>query len=411
MKRSLATAAALLAAAAVAAGCRGKADVPERLSERPPAAVDVQAVAARELVDGIDVTGSLAPRIQADIKSEISGKVAEVYVLEWSQVKRGDALARIDTSEVEALLKKAQAAARAAAAGSVAARASAETARMGLAETQVAVDRAERELARQRGLKEGGLATQQALDDALSQRDAALARRGSLQGQLAAAEAQAGLADAQQAVAAEDVRQVEARMAKSVVRAPFDGVVAERLVNVGEVVGEMQKVVFRLVDNRVLDLTVQVPARLSGAVRPGQPLSFTTDTLPGRVFTGVVKHLNPAVSEADRSVRVTAEIANDDGALRGGIYVAGRIETGRRPGAILVPRAALLAWDTAARTAAVYVVDGDRARRRELRTGPPLGGEVEIVAGLAPGERIVTRGGFALKDGDRVALAAPGGGR
>jgi RND family efflux transporter MFP subunit len=401
-------AAAALLALAAATGCRGKGDAPEKLSERPPAAVETVTIAPREVVDGIDVIGTLAPKVQADIKSEISGKVAEVLVLEWAHVRKGNPLARIDTSEVEALLHKAQAAGQAAAAASESARAGLESVRMSAAEAKVALDRAEREYERQRGLKDSGLATQQALDEALSQKEASAARLGSLRGQGSAAEAQVRLAEAQQAVAAEEVRQVEARMAKAVVRAPFDGVVAARLVNVGEVVGEMQKVIFRLVDNSVLDLTVQVPVRLAAAVRAGEPLTFSADTLPGRSFSGAVKYLNPAVDEADRSVRVVAEVPNPGGELRGGIFVKGRIETGRRPAVLLVPRLALLEWDTAAARAAVLALDGDRARRREVRTGELRGEEVEVVSGLAAGDRVISRGGFTVRDGERVSVAAAG---
>lgn len=398
--------AAALVLGILAASCRESA--PEKTADRPPAAVETLVIAPRELSDGIDVIGTLTPKVQADIKSEISGKIAAVEVLEWSRVKKGDTLARIDTSEIEALLQKARAAQQAAAAGSETARASLESARMGATEAKVATERAEREYNRLRNLKESGLATQQALDEALSLKEAAAARRGTLESQVAAAEAQIKLAAAQQSVAAEEIKQVEARMAKSIVRAPFDGFVAERLVNVGEVVGEMQKVIFRLVDNRVLDLTVQVPVRLSAAVRVGQPLAFSADTLPGRVFAGTIRYLNPEVSETDRSMRVVAEVPNPDGELRGGIFIKGRIETGRRAGAILVPRAALLEWDTAARKAALLVLDGEKARRREIRTGDPRGEEVVVTEGLAAGARIITRGGFTIRDGERVRVAAPG---
>lgn len=400
---------ALLGAAALAGGCREKSGAPERAADRPPAVVEALPAATRDLTDEIEVIGTLSPRLQADIKSEISGRVAEVPVLEWSPVRKGQPLARIDTSELEVALQKARAGVLAAAAGRESARAASESARMGLAEAKVAVDRAERELARLRNLKESGLATQQALDEAVSLQESVAARFGTLQAQVGAAEAQVRVAEAQQALAEGDVRQVETRLAKAVIRAPFDGVVAERLVNVGEVVGEMQKVIFRVVDNRVLDLNAQVPARLSAVLRVGQPLTFTADTLPGRVFTGTVKFIDPAVSGADRSVRFSAEVPNPGGELQGGIFARGRIETGRREAVVLLPRGALLSWDTAAGTAAVFVVEGGAVRSLPVRTGGARGDEVVITEGLAPGVQVVTRGGFTLREGDRVTVAAPPG--
>lgn len=407
MRRVPAVIAAALALGVLAPGCRQKAP-PSTAADRPPAAVEAVAVAPRDIVEGIDVVGTLDARVKAEIKSEISGHIKEVLVLEWARVKKGDPLARIDTSEIEAVLRKARAGVQATAAAKAGAIAALAASRAGAAEAQVAAARAGREEARAVGLKDAGLATQQSLDEARSAREAAAARVGAMQSQIAAAEAQVRLAEAQEAIAAEDVRQVEARMAKSVVRAPFDGIVAERFVNVGEVVGEMQKVIFRLVDNRLLELTVQVPARLSAAVHVGQPLSFAADALPGRSFTGTVKYLNPTMSEADRSVRIVAEVPNPDGELRGGIFAKGRIETGRRTAVLLVPRETLLEWDTAAGRGALLLFEDDHARRREVRTGDPRGEGVEITAGIKVGDRVITRGGFTIKDGDRVSVVPPG---
>lgn len=399
--------AAALALGVLAPGCRQKAP-PPTAADRPPTAVEAVGVAPRDIVEGVDVVGTLDARVKAEIKSEVSGHIKEVLVLEWARVKKGDPLARIDTSEIEAVLRKARAGVQATEAAKAGAVAALAASRAAAAEAQVAAARAEREQARAVGLKDAGLATQQSLDEARSAREAAAARVVAMQSQIAAAEAQVRLAEAQEAVAAEDVRQVEARMAKSVVRAPFDGTVAERFVNVGEVVGEMQKVIFRIVDNRLLELTVQVPARLSAAVHVGQPLSFTVDALPGRSFTGTVKYLNPTMSEADRSVRVVAEVPNPDGELRGGLFAKGRIETGRRPAVLYVPREALLEWDTGARRAAVLLLENGVARRREVGTGDPRGEEVEIASGIAAGDSVITRGGFTVKDGERVSAAVPG---
>jgi multidrug efflux pump subunit AcrA (membrane-fusion protein) len=105
-------------------------------------------------------------------------------------------------------------------------------------------------------------------------------------------------------------------------------------------------------------------------------------------------------------VRVTAEVANDPEVLRGGLYVTGSIVTGRRAGVLQVPRSALLAWDRAAGTAAVFVVEGGVARRRAVTTGGVNGEKTEIASGLRAGEQLVVRGGFMLRDGDEVRPAA-----
>jgi len=380
MKRGSAWGVAFLLLAWQSAGCSGQGAADgkpvQKDGGKPPVAVEASRAATADLTDGVGVVGSLAAKFQSDVKSEVGGSIAEVYVTEWVRVRKGAPLAKVDTREAEALRKRAEA--------------SVEMAKAGLLEAQAAANRAEREYERAQKLKESGLVTQQNLDDALTQREAAAARVAAAKAQIAAAE--------------EDVRQAGTRISKAVIRAPFDGVVAERMVNVGEVVGEMQKVVFRVVDPRLLDLTVSVPSGEMAAIQVGQALDFSTDAIPGRTFTGRVRFLNPVVSEADRSLKVVAEVRNESDKLKGGMFVKGRIATGKRSGVLQVPRTALLTWDVAAKKGDVLVVDKDVARLRPVRTGSVSGDLVEIASGLAKGEAVVTRGGFNVKDGDRVSV-------
>jgi RND family efflux transporter MFP subunit len=213
--------------------------------------------------------------------------------------------------------------------------------------------------------------------------------------------------EAVSAAARAQVRTAEARLAKSFINSPMDGVVAMRGVNVGDRVENMggNLPMFHIVDNRLLDLTVQVPATRAGAVRVGQPLEFTTDTVPGRTFTGKVMFINPALDPASRSAKVIAEVPNADGSLRGGAFVKGRIVLANRSGVLQVPREALQNWNLERQSADVFVVQGDKADKRAVKTGSSSGGAVEIVSGLEAGEQVVTRGAFALRPGDRVSVA------
>jgi RND family efflux transporter MFP subunit len=201
----------------------------------------------------------------------------------------------------------------------------------------------------------------------------------------------------------------ETRLAKAVLRAPIDGVVAVRNVNVGDYVENMGSPapMFRIVDNRVLELTANVPSARMAALKVGQPFAFTSDALPGREFAGKVSFINPAADEASRTVKVKAEVPNADETLKAGLFVKGRIVTGRRPGVLVVPRSALVSWDTVSRQGGVFVVEGGVARRVSVETGAAPGDAVEVVKGLSAGQEVVTRGGFNLRDGDKV-LAAKG---
>jgi len=138
---------ALALGAGVLSGCSKEDRAKTSPAAKPPVAVEVITIAARDLVEGVEVTGSLEPKFSADVKTQIPGLVKQVFVAEWVRVRKGTPLARIDVAEAEALAKRAEA--------------SVESARAGLAQAQVGANRAERELARILKLKESGLATQQ----------------------------------------------------------------------------------------------------------------------------------------------------------------------------------------------------------------------------------------------------------
>ncbi len=336
---------------------------------RPPVAVSTAQVVAGDLQDSVDVVGSLAPKFSADVKSEITGTVTAVYVTEWVPVRKGERLARLDTRESQAGIDALKAL---------------------VAQAQVGESRAQREFERARQLKEFGLITPQNLDDAKSALDAARAAVSSANAQ---------------------VKTAESHLAKSEIVSPMDGVVALRGVSVGDRVENMGSgdPLFRIVDNRLMDLTVSVPSSRLAAVRVGQPLQFSTDTVPGRTFNGKVSFINPAIDPGSRSAKVIAVVANSDGALRGGSFVKGRIVVAHRTGVLQVPREALLGWNIEQQTAEVLVVNGDLADKRAVKLGSAGDATVEIVSGLKAGDQVITRGAFGLGQGDRVAVVKGAG--
>jgi RND family efflux transporter MFP subunit len=237
--------------------------------------------------------------------------------------------------------------------------------------------------------------TQQNLDDATTEKEAAAAAVAATQAQVEAA--------------LKNVSHAETRLSKTILKSPLDGVVALRNVNVGDLVGEAgaQKVLFRIVNNRRLDLTVTVPSRAMERVAVGQPVVFFTDAFLNQTFKGTVSFVNPAVNQADRSLKVIIEVPNDSERLKGGLFVKGRIITGNRKNVLQVPRAALLNWNLDQNTARVLTVKGDVARIHPIQTGTSLGDQVEIVSGLRIGDQVITRGGFNLRDGDKVKVILP----
>lgn len=377
MKRFQATL-IMIAALALLAGCSKKQEV----AVKPQVAVELAATAAADLTEGIEVTGTLEPKFSADVKTQVPGLVKEVYVTQWVRVRKGQPLARIDVAETEAITRRSEAAV--------------VSAKAQLAQAQVALNRAEREEARALKLKEAGLATQQAVDDSRTE--------------TAAARARVDVSGAQIRVAEEELQQSKSRLGKGLITAPIDGVIALREVNVGDLASDAAagRAIFRVVDNRVLNLTVTVPSSESARIKVGQPLEFTVDALPGTTFNGTVMFINPELNAADRSLKVVAEVQNSADQLKGGLFAKGRIITGKRPAVLQVPRAVLGHYDTVTQTADLFVAEGETARLRKVKTGVANGELVEIKEGLKAGEQYVSRGGFTLRDGDRITVQTAG---
>ncbi len=387
MIRRFASGVVLLILWIVFSGCSdkgGNKNPDGKTTGRPPVAVDVIKAVKTDFTEGIDVVGSLSPKFSAEIKSEYAGIVTEVYVTEWVKVKKGTSLAKIDAREMEILLQKAGAAI--------------EMAKANLLQAEVSGNRANREYDRLLKLKEVGLVTQQNIDDGLTEKEAAAAR-------IAAARAQLKVAE-------EDLQHTQTRLSKTLIRSPIDGVVSFRGVNVGDLVGEMgsPKIMFRIIDTRTLDLTVTVPSTEMSRLHVGQPLTFSTDALPEQKFTAKVMFINPVVNDSDRSIKVTVEVENVSEQLKGGLYVKGRIITGKRTDIIRVPRVALLSWDVTGKKGDLFVVKGEIANRRTVQTGIVMEDFIEVTSGLTLGEPVVVRGGFNLKDGDRVSVTQVNGG-
>lgn len=359
--------------------CSGKSSEAPKTAVKPVIAVETAVAVPGTLSEGIEVTGSLEAKRYADVKTQIPGLVKEVYVTEWVPVRKGQLLARIDVSETEALVKRGEA--------------GIASAKANLAQYEVALNRAEREEARTLKLKEVGLATQLAVDDARTETAAAKARISAARAQIVAAE--------------EETHQARARLNKGLVTAPMDGVIAMKNINIGDLASDAAAgaPIFKIVDNRILNLTVTVPSSDAARVKVGQPLEFSVDSLPANIFNGKVMFINPELTAADRSLKVIAEVKNDGNQLKSGLFAKGKILIRKRTGVIQVPRSSLANWDTATGSAVLFAVKGEQAVKLAVTTGAITGDQVEIVKGISPGEKYVTRGGFTLKEGDRISTA------
>src|SRR6185436_7308828 len=187
-------------------------------------------------------------------------------------------------------------------------------------------------------------------------------------------------------------------LADTVVRAPFAGLVAERLVSVGDYVTRGTKVAV-VVRVNPLRAQLTVPAQLISAISPGQPITFEVDAYAGRRFEGKVRYVSPTLQADQRALTVEAVVPNDGNELKPGLFATARIQQTKPTPAVLVPAAAIR---TAGGTSRVFVVNGDHAEERVVTVGQTLDTLMEITNGLKAGERVATANVAQLADGTKV---------
>jgi len=357
-----------------------------------PAAIEVAAVASTEqpLARFIRATGSLTAEEQADVAAETSGRVVAAPIERGSSVADGAELIRLSQTETDAQLKEAEA------------NAAQIEARLGIVngaafdvnavpEVQNAkanFDLMQSEFNRIKALLDQRVVSQSEYDQRRTQAEAA-------RQQFEAAKNAA--AQQYQALQASRARVALARkaFADTVVRAPFTGAVAERLVSIGDYVNKGTKVAV-VVRTNPLRVKLTVPEQFISAVAVGQPVNFEVDAYPGRAFQGTVKFVSPALQAEQRALTVEAVVPNPKGELRPGLFATARIEQPNRTPGVLVPAAAV---QTTAGTSRVFVINGDKVEERIVTTGQAIGDQVEIAKGLKSGERVATKNVGQLTDG------------
>ena len=384
----------VLFAALAAAGCGGATTAAPAPADAAAVTVSTAVAESVALNRFIPVSGTLAAEEAADVAAEIAGRVVATPVERGSRVGAHADLVRVSAAEVEAQADEA-----AANAGQIAAR-------LGIADgtafdatrvPEVANADANRRLARTEFARAETLHKSQLISQSEYEQKSAQLESAERQYDVAVNGAQ----QQYQSLLAARARMQLARkaVADTVVRAPFAGVVGERVVAVGDYVTKGTKVasVMRIDPLRV-ELTV--PAQYVSQVASGRTVTFAVDAYPGEAFTGQVRFVSPSVSADSRALTIEAAVPNPDGKLKPGFFATARLEeAGAAPG-ILVPAGAVR---TVAGTARVFVVNGDRVEERIVTTGQTEGERIEITDGVKAGERVAITEVDRLIDGLRVA--------
>ena len=388
------TALLTLTSAVATTGCGAAAG---KASDEPevPKAVSVSPVAAVEqpLVRFIRATGSLTAEDQAEVAAETAGRVVATPSERGTLVVDGTPLVRLLATETEAQVAEAEAnAAQLEARLGITGRDTFDVNAVPEVQTaQAGYELAEGEFARIKSLLEQRVVSQSEYDQRRTQLEAS---RQQLVSARNAATQQFQLLQAARA----RVTLARKALSDTLVRAPFNGIVAERLVSVGDYVTRGTKVAV-VVRINPLRVRLTVPEQFISAVSVGQPVQFEVDAYPGRQFSGTVRYVSPSLETNQRALTIEAVVPNAGGELKPGLFATARIEQPARTPGVLVRAEAV---QTASGTSRLYVVTGERVEERIVTVGQAVDGQVEITSGLKHGERVATKNVASLADGTRV---------
>ncbi len=301
--------------------------------------VNMMKATATPMSNTVDAVGALIAEDSVVLRPEIDGRIERLRFKEGQPVKKGAILVMLDAAE--------------------------QRARVAAAEADLKL--AQSRYSRSEELVAQNFISRQALDEARANLDILRAR----------------------------LRQEQVALGKTVIRAPFAGVVGLRQVSPGAYVGKGDDLV-RLDALGTLKLEVPVPETALPRVRIGQRISLTVDALPGQRFSGTVHAIDPVVDPVSRNVRVRARIANPKGQLKPGMFARATADLGGRTRAILLPEQVIVP-----RADGSYVflaVDG-KAELRKVTLGKREPGRVEVVSGVAEGDTVILDGQIKLRPG------------
>jgi RND family efflux transporter MFP subunit len=362
--------------------------------------VKVEPVREESVRRTIEVVGTLAAEDQVTISSEAEGRVSRIAADLGDRVSAGQVLLELDREKSEYNLEQQHAAlARA-------------LARYGATEpesmppiektpdvqkAQAELEQAQKAYERAKELNRRQLVSTQTLEDALAAQqtkqasyDAALQNARNLSADIDASQAALKIAE----------RQVR----DTAIRAPFDGYVEKRLVNLGEYV-RVQTPVMGVVRVDPLKVTAEIPEKMAPWIQPDQAVELFVDAFPNRPVAGKVSRISPVVNTGTRAFPFEALVPNPEATLKPGTFARVQIVTAK------VDQVLTLSYSTLQYRYGVnrvFVVDGDHLSMRELKVGERIGERIEVLGGVKPGETVATTTVDKLEDGLKVRVSTNG---
>jgi HlyD family secretion protein len=366
-------------AAACPAPAQSAADQPRAVE--PPAVTIVPAV-RREFVDRLFVSGTLVAREEAQVAARIDGlAIVELDAEDGDRVKEGQVLARLDRTQLDALMAQNDAATK---------RADAAIDQAGslIAQSQAQVQFANADFDRAHKLDAGIMAA-----STIEQREMAMK---TAQAQLAAARFALGLAEADRKSRDAERQELQVRINRTDVKAPVAGIVSRRSARLGASASTSGEPLFRIIEDGAVDLEADVPEQTLARLAVGMPAELKLPGVEGAIV-GRVRLVNQEVDKASRTGKVRIALG-DVSRAHIGAFASGSVELARREG-VGVPATALERDGDEAR---LDVVRDGKVEVRQVKAGVSDGGWVEIEAGVTEGESVVQRAAAFLRAGDRV---------
>jgi membrane fusion protein (multidrug efflux system) len=323
------------------------APAPGNATTAAPTVVELAPVRVVTLQDDVTAVGSLVSNESVVLRPEVAGRIEAVHFRDGDAVRRGQVLIELDAAVQRAELQQAQANLR-------------------LAESNHR---------RSADLYERKFVSQSSLDDARSQ--------------LEVARASTALATA--------------RLARTRIVAPFDGMLGIRNVSPGDYVREGDELV-NLEDIATLKVDFRLPELYLERVKAGQQVEITSDVVAGEKFTAVIDAVAPLVDAQGRSVVLRARMSNPEGRLRPGMFVRVRVIFAERAGVLMIPEESLVPMPGAQQF--VYRIVNGRAQQTPVTTGLRRDAMIEVLSGLTAEDHVVTAGQLKLRDGVPVEVVA-----
>lgn len=388
--------AASLLSLGLAGGCTQAKTADERSGAVAADPIDVHAAGVKAVVrpTALVLDGTLLADEESRVTSIVSGRVVEVFVERGSKVEAGAPLVRLRDVDYKLQAQAARAQldqARAQLGMREGGSAPKPERTPNVAGARADMQLANSELVRAQSLEASGVLSARELEQLRTQADAAKER---YQAALNAAKAQIAAVSAAKTA----LEQAKTAADEGVVRAPFAGEIADRLVSLGEYVSP-QTALVQLVRVHPLRIELSVPQQHLRDVQPGQRVTLSVDALPDRAFEATVRYVSAAVDRNTRSLTVEAVVPNDDGMLRPGLFATARLQTGASQTVSELPAAAVR---TAAGVSRVYVIEGGKIREQVVSIADRGADTVIVAEGLAAGDQVALDGFDRLGDGVAV---------